>query len=125
MIKQIKNLTKLQMKNLYGVNVFCFTKDKKEKTRKISLAIVYIFLIIMACGYIGMTTFGYISIGLAKIVPAYLIMLSSILILFFQYLRQEALFFKKMHMTYYVLFQYLKQLLWLAVLFVCMWKIFY
>lgn len=95
MIKQIKNLTKLQMKNLYGVNVFCFTKDKKEKTRKISLAIVYIFLIIMACGYIGMTTFGYISIGLAKIVPAYLIMLSSILILFFSIFKAGSVIFQK------------------------------
>ena len=36
MIKQIKSLTKLQLKNLYGLNVFRFTKDKKEKARKIA-----------------------------------------------------------------------------------------
>ena len=29
MIKQIKTLTKLQLKNLYGLNVFRFTKNKK------------------------------------------------------------------------------------------------
>ena len=63
MIKQIKSLTKLQLKNLYGLNVFRFTKDKKEKTRKASLLIIYIFLILMACGYIGMATFGYITLG--------------------------------------------------------------
>ena len=63
MIKQIKSLTKLQLKNLYGLNVFRFTKDKKEKARKGSLLIIYIFLILMACGYIGLATFGYISLG--------------------------------------------------------------
>ena len=70
MIKQIKSLTKLQLKNLYGLNVVRFTKDKKEKTRKASLLIIYIFLILMACGYIGMATFGYITLGLGEMIPA-------------------------------------------------------
>ena len=48
MIKQIKDLTKLQLVNLYGMNVFRFTKDKKEKTRKRALAVLAAFLIIMA-----------------------------------------------------------------------------
>ena len=95
MIKQIKDLTKLQLKNIYGLNVFRFTKDKKEKTRKLSLAIMYVLLIMMACGYIGTTTFGYIFIGLAELVPSYLIMLSSLLILFFSIFKAGSVIFQK------------------------------
>ena len=95
MIKQIKDLTKLQLVNLYGMNVFRFTKDKKEKTRKRALTILAVFLIIMACGYIGMSTFGYVLIGLAEMVPAYLIMLSSLLILFFSIFKAGSVIFQK------------------------------
>ena len=95
MIKQIKSLTKLQLKNLYGLNVVRFTKDKKEKTRKASLLIIYIFLILMACGYIGMATFGYITLGLGEMIPAYLIMLSSFMILFFAIFKAGSVIFQK------------------------------
>ena len=95
MIKQIKNLIKLQLVNLYGMNVFRFTKDKKEKMRKRGLAFVYVLLIIMACGYIGTTTFGYIFIGLAEMIPAYLIMLSSLLILFLSIFKVGSVIFQK------------------------------
>ena len=95
MIKQIKSLTKLQLKNLYGLNVVRFTKDKKEKTRKASLLIIYIFLILMACGYIGIATFGYILLGLAEMIPAYLIMLSSFMILFFAIFKAGSVIFQK------------------------------
>ena len=95
MIKQIKSLTKLQLKNLYGLNVFLFTKDKKEKARKGSLLIIYIFLILMACGYIGLATFGYISLGLGEMIPAYLIMLSSFMILFFVIFKAGSVIFQK------------------------------
>ena len=95
MIKQIKSLTKLQLKNLYGLNVFRFTKDKKEKARKGSLLIIYIFLILMACGYIGLATFGYISLGLGEMIPAYLIMLSSFMILFFAIFKAGSVIFQK------------------------------
>lgn len=95
MIKQIKTLTKLQLKNLYGLNVFRFTKNKKEKTRKRLLAIIYTILILMACCHIGMTTFGYIYIGSAEMVPAYLIMLCSFLILFFSIFKAGSVIFQK------------------------------
>ena len=39
MIRQIKNLTKLQLQNMYGLNVFRFSKDKAEKRKKLALAV--------------------------------------------------------------------------------------
>jgi len=95
MIKQIKNLTKLQLKNLYGINVLRHTKDKKERRKKLALAAVYVLLILMVCFYVGLMAFGYTLIGLEKIVPAYLIMLSSLVILFFAIFKAGSVIFQK------------------------------
>ena len=82
-MKQISNLVKLQLKNLYGINVIRHTTDKKVKKRKLALAVVYAVLAVMICFYMGAAAYGYIALGLAEMVPAYLVMISSLLILFF------------------------------------------
>ena len=95
MLKQIKNLTKLQLKNLYGINVYRFTKDKKEKKKKFALMLTYILLIVVAAFYIGSMAFGYIYMGMASILPAYLIMLSSFIILFFEIFKAGSVIFQR------------------------------
>lgn len=95
MIKQIFNLTNLQLKNLYGINVFRFSKDKKEKRNKAALAMSYLIIIVMAAVYVGMMTYGYVVIGLAEVLPAYLIMLSSLIILFFSIFKSGSIIFQK------------------------------
>ncbi|MBQ9120295.1 MAG: hypothetical protein IJY09_09635 [Lachnospiraceae bacterium] len=95
MIKQISTLTKLQLKNLYGINVFRFSTDKSEKKKKLALAATYLFLILLFASYIGGMTYGYIFIGLEEMIPAYLIMLSSIIILFFSIFKAGAVIFQK------------------------------
>lgn len=95
MIKQIYNLTKLQLKNLYGINIFFHTKDKSEKRKKLVLAIVYLWLIVMAMGYVGGLTYGYCFLGLSEMVPAYLIMISSVIILFFSIFKAGSVIFQK------------------------------
>ena len=83
MIRQIKYLSELQLKNLYGLNVFKHTKDKKVKQRTIGLGFAMLLVVLMMVAYIGMAAYGYIMIGMAEVLPAYLIMLSSLVILFF------------------------------------------
>jgi len=95
MIKQISSLTKLQLKNLFGMNVFRFTKDKKEKRKKLVMMVVYLVLVVTACFYIGAMTFGYVFMGMKEIVPAYLIMLSSLIILFFSIFKAGSVIFQK------------------------------
>ena len=95
MIKQIKHLVKLQLVNLYGINVFRFTKDKTEKKKKIALAAVYVLLILMAVFYVSGLTYGYSILGLADMVPAYLIMISSLLILFFSFFKAGSVIFQR------------------------------
>ena len=71
MMKQIKTLTKLQLQNLYGLNVFRYTKDKKKKNTTIALGFVYALLVVMVAFYIGGAAFAYTYLGMEEIVPAY------------------------------------------------------
>lgn len=95
MIKQICNLSKMQLKNLYGVNVFFHTKDKTEKKKKLALGIAYLWLIVMAIAYVGGLTYGYCYLGLSDMVPAYLIMISSVIILFFSIFKAGSVIFQR------------------------------
>ena len=95
MMKQIKTLTKLQLQNLYGLNVFRYTKDKKKKKTTIGLGVVWVLLIVMIAIYIGGATFGYVHIGMPEIVPAYLIMLASLVILMFAIFKAGSVIFQE------------------------------
>ena len=95
MMKQIKTLTKLQLQNLYGLNVFRYTKDKKKKKTTIGLGVVWVLLIVMIATYIGGATFGYVYLGMAEIVPAYLIMLASLIILMFAIFKAGSVIFQE------------------------------
>lgn len=95
MMKQIKTLTKLQLQNLYGLNVFRYTKDKKKKKTTMGLGVVWAVLIVMITVYIGAAVFGYVYLGMGEIVPAYLIMLSSIIILAFAIFKARSVIFQE------------------------------
>ena len=95
MMKQIRTLTKLQLQNLYGLNVFRYTKDKKKKKTTIGLGVVWALLIVMIATYIGGATFGYVYLGMAEIVPAYLIMLASLIILMFAIFKAGSVIFQE------------------------------
>ena len=95
MIRQIKYLTKLQLKNLYGLNVFKYTKNKKVKQRTIGLGVAMLLVVLMMGAYIGMAAYGYVMIGMAEVLPAYLIMLSSLVILFFTVFKAGSVIFQQ------------------------------
>ena len=95
MIRQIKYLSELQLKNLYGLNVFKHTKDKKVKQRTIGLGFAMLLVVLMMVAYIGMAAYGYIMIGMAEVLPAYLIMLSSLVILFFTVFKAGSVIFQR------------------------------
>ena len=95
MMKQIRTLTKLQLQNLYGLNVFRYTKDKKKKKTTIGLGVVWALLIVMIATYIGGAAFAYVYLGMAEIVPAYLIMLASMVILAFAIFKAGSIIFQE------------------------------
>lgn len=95
MIKQIKTLAGLQLKNIYNLNVIRYTKDKSVKQKSVLLGVVWLMLIAMIAFYVGATAYGYIFIGMAEILPAYLIMLSSIIILVFTIFKAGSVIFQR------------------------------
>lgn len=95
MIKQIKTLTGLQLKNIYSLNVIRYTKDKGVKQKSLLLGVVWLMLIAMIAFYVGATAYGYVLIGVAEILPAYLIMLSSMIILAFAIFKAGSVIFQR------------------------------
>ena len=95
MIKQIRTLTGLQLKNIYSLNVIRYTKDKGVKQKSMLLGVVWLMLIAMIAFYVGATAYGYVVIGMTEILPAYLIMLSSIIILMFAIFKAGSVIFQR------------------------------
>ncbi len=80
---EIRTLLFLELRSLYGINRFIHTRDKKAKKRYGMLGVVWLMLIGMILSYVGGMVYGLCFLGLADIVPAYLVVLSSLLVLVF------------------------------------------
>ena len=95
MLRQIRILTKLELCNLYGLNVLRFSKDKKSKQKTVGLLMAWAILLAMLIGYVGGLSYGLIYLGLEEAVPAYLITISSLLIFVFGMLKVGSAIFRK------------------------------
>lgn len=95
MWKQIRILTKLELCNLYGLNVLRFSKNKKAKHKSMGLLVLWIVLIAMLTSYMGGLSYGLIRLGLGETVPAYLITVSGLFIFFFGMLKAGSVIFRR------------------------------
>ncbi len=82
-MNELRTLLALELHSLYGINKYLHTKDAKEKKRCRLLAAVWILLILLALSYVGGQVYGLCFLGLGELVPAYLVVLASLLILVF------------------------------------------
>ncbi len=83
MMKQIKLLLTRATGDFLGLNTLRHTKDPKAKRRFWLLAVAWALVLVMAVGYAALLSQGLISLGLADILPGYLAMLASLLVLVF------------------------------------------
>lgn len=95
MLTQIRILTKLELCNLYGLNVFRFSRDKKSRQKTLGLMALWLILLVMLICYVGGLSYGLIYLGLEAAVPAYLITLSGVLIFFFGMLKAGSIIFRR------------------------------
>ena len=72
MRSKVRLLVGLQTRNLFGLNEFLHTKDKKKKARFLGMAAIWVMLTAFLVAYVGLFSYGMISIGLGSIVPEYL-----------------------------------------------------
>lgn len=93
--KELAALTKIQLINLYGLNVYRNLKDPKEKKKKFWMGVAYAFVLLVLMFYVGAMSFGYVYIGLGDILPAYLIMITSLIILMFSMFKAGSIIFQK------------------------------
>ncbi len=82
-MNELRVLTVLELRALYGINRFRYTKAPKERNRYRMLAVAWGIIITILLFYVGALVYGLSSLGLGEIVPAYLAFLTSILIFIF------------------------------------------
>ncbi len=82
-MSEIRTLLFLELRSLYSINKYLYTKDRKAKKRYQLLSIAWIYLICMVFFYVGGMVYGMCNLGLSDIVLAYLVVLASLLILAF------------------------------------------
>ena len=95
MLREISVLARLNLCNIYGINVFLNNKDKKAKKVYVALSATILFLVALVAVYVGMLVYGYVAIGLGEVIPAYLIMISSLIMLAFGLFKAGSVIFEK------------------------------
>ena len=93
MLKQILDLSKVQLLNLFSINEIRYTKDKKKKQNFILLTCAYIFVAIVAMGYVGGLAYGYHYLGIGDIVPMYLYTILSLVMLVLSFFKAGSVLF--------------------------------
>ncbi len=83
MTRQIRLLTKLSLYGMFGFNEFRHTKDGKKKLRYCLMGVLWVFLILMLAGYVGLTSYGLAVMGMGYLAPAVLGMLVSLVTFLF------------------------------------------
>ena len=82
MTRRIDSLIRLELSNLFSLNVLRHTHDKKAKRKAYFMAGIYGLLILFVFFYMGAMSYGLILLGAEEAIPAYLITFSSIFIFF-------------------------------------------
>ncbi len=82
-MNEIRTLLTLELRSLYSINKFLHTKDQKAKNRYYLLIPAWLLLIGMVMFYVGGQAYGMCILGLGDMVPAYLTVLASMLIVVF------------------------------------------
>lgn len=94
-MRQIRCLTALELRNLYGLNVIRHIKDPGQKKKTKVFACVIVFLLLVVLSYIVALCAGLGVLGAAKLIPAYLIVMESGLILFFDIFKVSGVIFRQ------------------------------
>lgn len=83
MLAQIKAMTGLELLGLWGLNVFRFSRDRRVRRKAAVMAAVWGILLVVMTIYMGGLSYGLIVLGLAEVVPAYLLTIAGLMIFFF------------------------------------------
>lgn len=86
-------LTKIQLLGLFGINKLIYTRNTRARLQAIFMGAVALILGAMTVFLSYMTAAGYAAIGLANLVPAIILMMFSMITLFFTLIRSSGTLF--------------------------------
>lgn len=94
MAGQIWKLGRLQLCNLWGMNEIRYMKDKKKKMRYLGIAGIWMVLLLCMIWYLFCFCNLLGKAGMAGILPVYLYVMVSLMILFFTFLKAGEMIFQ-------------------------------
>ena len=93
MTNNLLSLLKTEFLNRFRLGTIRNERNKKVKYRYIAMGVLYIFLAIVLAGYCFGISYGYSYLGMSYVVPGYALMITSIVILFFTFLKTNGILF--------------------------------
>ncbi len=87
MMAEIKILTLLELRSLWGVNRFLCSRDKKERRTYLALCGAFCLVAAMAALYTGGLSVLLVPLGLGELAPGYLAAIASLIIFAFGFFK--------------------------------------
>lgn len=91
--RQIWLLTKVSLCNLFGLNEFRFTRDKKKKSRYYLMGALWLLVLLVLVSYVGVACYGMIVMGAGELMPALLVMCVSVITFLFTMIKAGPVLF--------------------------------
>lgn len=93
MLRQIRLLTGVSLRGMFGLNEFRYTKDRRKKVRYCLFGVLCVFVILMLAAYAGGVSYGLILLKLGYYVPAVMAVCGSLVIFFFTMMKAGPILF--------------------------------
>lgn len=95
MLTQIRIMSRLELSNLFGWNVMRFSRDRRQKRKAAAMMLLWLLVVLYMAFYMGALSYGLVRLGCGSAVPAYLVVLSGLLIISFGLLKAGGLIFRR------------------------------
>ena len=91
--RQIRLLTGLFLRSLFGFNEFRFTGDKKKKSRYLLMGAAWLMVVFMLVSYVCGASYGLIVAGAGELAVAMPVVCVSVIIFFFTMIKAGPVLF--------------------------------
>lgn len=90
-----KVLIRLELCNLFGLNVLRHTQDKKTRRKGRAMAALWAVLLALLFFYVGALSYGLVFLGVPEVIPAYLTAIISLVLFFLDIFKAGGVLFRK------------------------------
>lgn len=94
MMLETLRLLKIQLLNFFNFNEARYSRDPKKKNRLTMLMVVMTFVGAMVIFYVGIMAYSLCFMGMGRIVPAFVLAMTSVVILFFTIFKAGGVMFQ-------------------------------